>query len=145
MTDAMLNTLKEKLLHPKDWEQALFYFFDHFANEKAFIEMGKKAKIPIFETLIGELCLDLFRQSPVKIEELQVFKVKEFDLIHGGCFVGNHFIVFIYLTKLHRGVFGIADKFNGNLKHTTRITALPPEELKDEDLLYGDYNEMNPN
>lgn len=145
MTEAKLSILKKKLQHPNDWDKSLLYFMDEFVPQKSFWEKSRRAEIPVFTTMIGELCTDVFRKSPVALVGLQVFKMKELGIVHGLCRAEGHDIIFFYVTKMHKGVFGIVTR-NGRLKHSTRLTALPPEELGDEaEQLYEDENEWRDN
>jgi len=117
MTEAKFNILKQKVQDPHDWDAALHYFLDHFSNDGQLFKRSQKVHIPLIQQLFGELCVGLFRKSPVPLIGLSVFRVKEFGLIHGSCMAEGKHILCIYLTDIHQGVFGISYLLGQRLEH----------------------------
>ncbi|MBX2893121.1 MAG: hypothetical protein KF734_19580 [Saprospiraceae bacterium] len=145
MTQAKLATLEEKLLHPDDWDQAINYFFDHFGTEPAFLELSKKTRLPIILTMMGEIGKKLFQKEAVALVNPMMFKVKEFNMIHGTCIIEERLITFVYLMNIHKGVFSIANLQTNKVEHCSRVSALPLTELNDEQEMYEEPWNSNPN
>lgn len=145
MTQAKLATLEEKLLHPDDWDEAMSYFFDHFGTEPEFLELSRKTRLPIILTMMGEIGKQLFHKDAVALVNPVMFKVKEFNMIHGTCIAEGRLFTFVYLTHVHKGVFHIANLETMKVEHSSRVSALPLDELPDEDQMYEEPWNSNPN
>lgn len=145
MTQAKLATLEEIILHPDNWDDATSFFLDHFAAEPAFMQMSRKTSLPIIIQMMGELAKHLFQKKEVALVNPTMFKVKAFNMIHGTCFAGGRLITFVYLTTIHKGVFSVGDLATNKLEHSTRVSALPLGNLDDEDEMYQEPWNTNPN
>jgi hypothetical protein len=145
MKDAKLATLEDIILHPDNWDDATGYFLNHFATDPAFMDMSKKANLPIIIKMMGELCKQLFKKDTVALVNPTMFRVKSLHMIHGTCVVERQLIMFVYLTSIHKGVFSIGNPFTNDTMHSSRITALPLGDLDDEDTMYREPWDTNPN
>jgi len=146
MTQAKLEILEQKLLHPNDWDEAMNYFFDHFGTEPDFLEMSKKTRLPIILTMMGEIGKQLFHKNTVALVNPMMFKVKEFGMIHGTCITEGRLITFVYLMNIHKGVFSIANLATNKVEHCSRVSALPLGKLDDDDdQIYEEPWNINPN
>lgn len=145
MTQAKLALLEQKLLHPTDWDQAITYFFDHFATEKAFIGMSRKTHQPIIVTMMGELGKQLFHKRAVAIMDPTVFKVKEFNMLHGTCLMEGRLITFVYLMNAHKGIFSVANLATNKMEHCSRVSALALNDLDAGDDIYEEPWNKTPN
>ncbi|MFN0014515.1 MAG: hypothetical protein ACKVU2_08195 [Saprospiraceae bacterium] len=145
MTQAKLATLEEIILHPSDWDGATNYFLDHFATVPAFLEMSKKTSLPIIIKMMGELAKHLFQKDAVALVNPMMFKVKLFHMIHGTCLVEGRLITFVYLTTVHKGVFSVGNLTTHKMEHSSRVSALPLDHMDDEDEMYQEPWNANPN
>src|SRR5580765_417297 len=50
-----LNALREKMLHPTDYEAAVYYFLQEFAGDKEFVLASTQEKIPNLVTVLGDV------------------------------------------------------------------------------------------
>jgi hypothetical protein len=145
MTQAKLATLEQKLLHPDDWDEAMNYFFDHFGNDSEFLELSKKTRLPIILTMMGEIGKQLFHKDAVALVNPMMFKVKEYNMIHGTCITEGRLIAFVYLMNIHKGVFSITNLATMQIEHCSRASALPIGHLENESELYEEPWNINPN
>ncbi|MEQ1746203.1 MAG: hypothetical protein ABMA02_12310 [Saprospiraceae bacterium] len=145
MTQAKLATLEEIILHPSNWDDATNYFLDHFATEPAFLQMGQKTSLPIIIKMMGELAKHLFQKEAVALVNPMMFKVKKFHMIHGTCLVEGRLITFVYLTTVHKGVFTVSNLALQKMEHSSRVSALPLDQMDDEDEMYQEPWNANPN
>jgi hypothetical protein len=145
MTQAKLATLEQKLLHSDDWDQAMSYFFDHFGTEQEFLQMSKKTRLPIILTMMGEIGKQLFHKEMLTLVNPMMFKVKEFNIIHGTCVTEGRLFTFVYLMNIHKGVFSIANLETNKVEHCSRVSALQFGDLEDEDQMYDEPWNRNPN
>ena len=145
MTQAKLATLEEIILHPSNWDDATNYFLDHFATEPAFLEMSQKTSLPIIIEMMGELAKHLFQKEAVALVNPMMFKVKPFHMIHGTCVVEGRLITFVYLTTVHKGVFSVGNLATQKMEHSSRVSALPLGSMDDEDEMYQEPWNSNPN
>ncbi len=145
MNQAKLDRLEEKLQDPEDWDQAMNYFFDHFGTEPEFLEMSQKTRLPIILTMMGEIGKQLFHKEEVALVNPMMFKVKEFNLVHGTCVTEGRLITFVYLMNIHKGVFSIANLQTMKVEHCSRVSALPLGSVEDEDHMYSEPWNINLN
>lgn len=145
MTQAKLETLEQKLLHSDDWDQAMSYFFDNFGTEQEFLQMSKKTRLPIILTMMGEIGKQLFHKETLTLVNPMMFKVKEFNIIHGTCVTEGRLFTFVYLMNIHKGVFSIANLETNKVEHCSRVSALQFGDIEDEDQMYDEPWNRNPN
>ena len=50
----LLATLKDKLINSNDFSAVMHYFFDHFAENEAFMKLGKAQHSSFVETIVAE-------------------------------------------------------------------------------------------
>jgi hypothetical protein len=145
MTQAKLAVLEQKLLHPDDWDQAMSYFFDHFGTEQEFLQMSKKTRLPIILTMMGEIGKQLFHKETLTLVNPMMFKVREYNIIHGTCVIEDRLFTFVYLMNIHKGVFSIANLETNKVEHCSRVSALQFGDIEDEDQMYDEPWNRNPN
>ncbi|HHM21666.1 MAG TPA: hypothetical protein ENJ20_06540 [Bacteroidetes bacterium] len=138
MKKTNIRTLRKKLHHPTDWDDSIMYFLNVFPIDKKFWERSKKVHIPVFESMVGEVCIDIFKKETVRLIGMSMYRIKEFKLVHGSCYVEKKIILFFYFTDIHRGVLAVITPAGG-LVHSTRITALPPEDMENVQEIYEDF------
>ena len=107
--------------------------------------MSVKTRLPVIMTMMGEIGKQLFHKDEVALVNPMMFKVKEFDLIHGTCLTEGRLITFVYLMNIHKGVFSIANLQTMKVEHCSRVSALPIGTLQDEENMYKEPWNTNPN
>lgn len=143
MTREKLAELEKRILHPNDWDKAMGYFLDHFGVHKEFMDISQKTQLPIVVKMMGEMAKYVFKKQSVAFVNPMIFRVKEFNMIHGHALVEGKTLAFVYLTHIHKGVFCIGDPLTGALFHSTRISALPLGNLdKDTDVYQEPWNDQ---
>ena len=145
MTQAKLTKLEQKLQDPDDWDEAMSYFLDHFGADPVFLQMSKKTRLPIILTMMGEISKQLFHKETVTLENPMMFKVREFDIIHGTCVAEGRLFTFFYLMKIHKGVFSVANLETNKVEHCSRVSALQFGDIEDEEHMYDEPWNRNPN
>ncbi len=140
-----LARLAEIVQHPDKWEDSTKYFLDHFASDQEFMEMGKRTRIDVLLKIMGEVAKKVLNKSLVRIENPQMYRVKSMNMIHGSCTSEGWVMMFVYFTNIHKGVFSTTKPFSNQTGFSSRVTALPMPELDNEERLYGDQWNMNPN
>jgi hypothetical protein len=144
MTQAELETLEQKVLHPDKWEEAMPYFFDHFGTLQAFLDLSERTSLPIVLTMLGQIGKVLFQKEAVSLLNPSMFKVKTFNMLHGSCIIENKLVAFVYLMNIHKGVFSISNLETLKMEHCSRVSALPIASLDDDGMYQEPWN-ANPN
>jgi hypothetical protein len=49
-----LGVLRERMLHPTDYEQAVYYFLEEFAGDKTFVTSSDKEQMPHLVAVLRE-------------------------------------------------------------------------------------------
>jgi len=145
VTDDKLAGLAKIIQHPDKWEDTTKYFLDHFASDQEFMDLGKRTRITVILKVIGEIAKKVLNKPMVAIENPIMFRVKSMNMIHGSCTSEGWVMMFVYLTDIHKGVFSTSKPFSKEQAFSSRITALPMTDLDDEDQIYQEPWNINPN
>lgn len=145
VSDEKMAQLAKHIQHPDKWEESTQYFLDHFASDQEFMEMGKKTRIDVLLKIMGEVAKKVLNKPVVRIENPQMYRVKSMNMIHGSCTSEGWVMMFVYLTNIHKGVFMTTKPFTKGQSFSSRITALPLTGLDDEDKIYEEPWNNNPN
>ncbi|MGH7170790.1 MAG: hypothetical protein ACRELG_10965 [Gemmataceae bacterium] len=84
---ALLQELKQKLLHDKDLAPVWAFFLDHFAEDPSFIALGDRVDHPFIEAVLAQVSHQLFPRDGAVIGIL-LTRLAEQQFLHGGFFMG---------------------------------------------------------
>jgi hypothetical protein len=68
--------LKEKILGAENFNEPWEYSFDHFSENPAFMNMGKKTQSSLLRTILEEVGERLFRQK-VKVANMMLTEIPQ--------------------------------------------------------------------
>ncbi|MCI0399534.1 MAG: hypothetical protein L0332_24130 [Chloroflexi bacterium] len=102
-----LEILKKKLVAETDFYRVFNYFFDHFGENEAFLDLGGPTRHPTLEKIIAQVGGGLLG-TRVVLMNLLLIRLPEQGFIHGGCVLNGHVVNFFYFEDIQVGMMAIA-------------------------------------
>jgi hypothetical protein len=106
MNLALLATLKDKLVHAKNFGDVMNYFFDHFGEDPDFIALGNRADDPFLEAVFEQVGEQIFG-GRVRVGNLLLTHLPEHQFIHGGFLLNDRLANVIYFEDIHMGLMAV--------------------------------------
>lgn len=126
MDMSKLETLKEMLLHGKDFARTWEFFLDHFGENAEFMDGGERTESPLLEAVISQVGQQL-SGSPVPLKNLLLVRIPGQDFIHGGCVLGTRIANVIFFEDAQAGLIAIPwSPSTGETKYARFSTQLMP-------------------
>src|SRR5690242_16739168 len=98
-----LGVLRQRMLHPTDYELALNYFLEEFAGDVKFLNASEPDNAP---HLLGVLAQVASRAlgRPVKFDEAKLFWLREERFYHGNAAAAGRVVLFFYFQEADTGL-----------------------------------------
>ncbi len=117
-----LAALRERMLHPTDYEKAVYYFLEEFCGDPAFVKASDPESMPHLVGVLSKVVSgDLGR--PVEVENALVSYLRAHRFVHGNAQVDGRVVLFFYfedddtgMMMLIPGVRGEGDMARFSLK-----------------------------
>ena len=107
-----LNVLRERMLHPTDYELAINYFLEEFAGDAAFVRSSDREPMPhLVAVLQNVVSKSLDRQ--VKLENALVSYLREYRFVHGNAQADGRIVLFFYFQDADTGLVMIISGIRG--------------------------------
>lgn len=110
-----LGILRERLLHPTDYDQAVNYFLEEFAGDGVFVRASEPDGAPHLKAVLNHVVSGSLSKR-VEIEDALVSCLREHRFYHGNARADGRIVLFFYfpdddvgLMMLMPGVRGQAD------------------------------------
>ncbi|HZV36507.1 MAG TPA: hypothetical protein VFB72_18160 [Verrucomicrobiae bacterium] len=110
-----LGVLRERLLHPTDYEQAVYYFMEEFCGDSAFVKASDREHMPHLVAVLSHVVSKSLGKK-VELEGTLVSYLREHRFVHGNAQVDGRVVLFFYfqdddvgMTMIIPGVRGQGD------------------------------------
>jgi hypothetical protein len=125
-----LDTLRERMLHPTDYELAVNYFLEEFAGDVKFIEQSEPDEAPHLIAVLTHVTGKALGQ-PARFDEARVFLLREHRFYHGNCAVQGRVVLFFYFQDADAGILALIPGVRGAMEVARyRLTAGLPDPRK---------------
>ena len=121
---SLLSTLKQKLVHGTEFQEAQTYFFDHFAEDEEFLGLGERHEDRFLKSIIETVATQLFGR-PIVIDDLLLIRLKDHYFIHGNCILGGRVATILYFEDVEQGLLSIVWSFSPAETKFVRFTRKP--------------------
>lgn len=122
-----LGILRERMLHPTDYETAIHYFLEEFAGDVKFIEESEPDDALHLLAVLGRVAeKSLGRRVP--FDAAKVFRVRAHGFYHGNAAVAGRVMLFVYFQEVETGVAAIIPGSSGAMDV---VRFRPPSGLTD--------------
>lgn len=109
-----LGVLRERLLHPTDYELAVNYFLDEFAGDAAFVKASEPEKMPHLVATLGRVVSQAVGKS-VELEGALVSCLREHRFIHGNARADGRIVLFFYFKDADAGLLMLIPGSRGEM------------------------------
>ena len=101
-----LDVLRERMLHPSDYETAIYYFLDEFAGDEKFVRESEPDDAPHLLGVLIKVAEKSLGQG-VKFDQTKVFRVPSHGFYHGNATVAGRVVLFFYFQKAETGIASV--------------------------------------
>jgi hypothetical protein len=107
-----LEVLREKMLHPTDYELAVHYFLEEFAGDEAFVRASDKEQMPHLVAVLRKVVSASMGRS-VELEGVLVSYLREHRFVHGNAQADGRIVLFFYFEDADTGLLMIIPGIRG--------------------------------
>ena len=125
----LLETLKQRLLTAREFEQVFTHFLDQFGEDPEFIAQGESAHSAFLEAVVAQVGKELFGRE-VRVTDVLLTRLPEQQFIHGACRLAGRLANVIYFEDIQTGLLVVIlseargetklVRFSGRPLHTPR-------------------------
>ena len=98
-----LDILRERMLHPTDYERAAHYFLEEFAGDTAFIRASDRETMPHLVAVLGHVVSKSLGRK-VELEEILVSYLREHRFVHDNAQADGRVVLFFYFEEADTGL-----------------------------------------
>ncbi len=107
-----LEILRDRLLHPTDYERAFHYFLEEFGGDRKFIELGEVEALPNLVKVLSLIATKALSR-PVQVQQSRISAVPGHGFHHGSAAVDGRAAVFFYFEAVNTGLMAIIPGLRG--------------------------------
>jgi hypothetical protein len=107
-----LDVLRQRMLHPTDYEKAVHYFLEEFAGDTEFIKASDPEQMPHLVAVLGKVVSQSLGQG-VELEQPQVSYLRKHRFIHGNGQADGRIVLFFYFEENDTGMAMIIPGIRG--------------------------------
>ena len=107
-----LSVLKERMLHPTDYEKAVYYFLEEFAGDAEFVRASDCETMPHLVSVLRKVVSKSLGQ-PVELEATLVSYLREHRFVHGNAKADGRIVIFFYFEDADTGLAMIIPGIRG--------------------------------
>jgi len=109
-----LGILRERLLHPTDYEKAVSYFLEEFAGDAAFVRASDPDQAPHLVAVLNNVVSgDLGKR--VEIQNALVSHLREHRFYHGNAQADGRIVLFFYFSEADTGMMMLLPGIRGEM------------------------------
>jgi hypothetical protein len=120
----LLATLKEKLVTAENFSEVWTYFFDHFAEDPAFIALGDRTTSDFLNAVLAQVGGQLFK-TPAVLAGTLLTRLPEHQFLHGACTLNGRLANIIYFEDIHTGLLAVVVSESPARTQMVRFTGRP--------------------
>ena len=118
-----LGVLRERMLHPDNYELAVSYFLEEFAGDEEFVQGSDPDEAPHLRAVVLHVASKALDQA-IRLEDWKGFQVREHRFYHGGGAVSGHRVLFFYFREIDTGIAAVMPGLRGEMEVARfRLTA----------------------
>jgi hypothetical protein len=98
-----LGVLRERMLHPTDYEQAVSYFLEEFAGDGEFVRASDPESMPHLVSVMSKIVSSAIGRS-VELEGALVSYLRAHRFVHGNARADGRIVLFFYFQEADTGM-----------------------------------------
>jgi hypothetical protein len=95
--------LRERMLHPSDYEKAVYYFLEEFAGDEEFVRASDRENMPHLVSVLSSVVSSAVGRQ-VELEGALVSYVREHHFVHGNARADGRIVLFFYFQDGDTGM-----------------------------------------
>jgi len=99
-------------MHPTDYEQAVYYFLEEFAGDKAFVHASDRELMPHLVAVLKHVVSKALGRN-VELEGTLVSHLREHRFVHGNAQADGRIVLFFYFQDADTGMVMIIPGIRG--------------------------------
>jgi len=107
-----LGVLRERMMHPTDYEKAIHYFLEEFAGDVKFVTQSDSDEAPHLLAVIQHAVSQAAGQ-PVKLDAARVLHLAEHCFYHGNAIAIGRVVLFFYFQQGDCGIMALIPGIKG--------------------------------
>jgi hypothetical protein len=104
--------LRQKLEHPTDYEQALYYFLEEFAGDIKFLKQSEPDEVPYLLAALTQVARRTLGYATT-LEGARVLRLPGFGFVHGNAASAGRAVLFFYFEEADTGVMALIPGLRG--------------------------------
>ena len=125
-----LAILRERMLHPTDYELAVTYFLEEFAGDVKFLNQSESDAGPHLLAVLAHVASKALGQQ-VAFDDSKIFRLGEHRFYHGNAAVEGRALLFFYFEEADTGVAALIPGVHGAMEvGRFRLTGGLPDPRK---------------
>ena len=125
-----LGVLRERMLHPENYELAVHYFLEEFAGDEKFMEQSEPDNALHLLAVLAHVASKALA-GPVTFDASRVFTLAEHKFFHGNAALAGRIALFFYFQEADTGVMALIPGNAGAMDVARfRLTASLPDPRK---------------
>lgn len=118
-----LGALRERMLHPTDYELAVNYFLEEFAGDVKFMGASEADEQPHLLAVLARVASTALGK-PAKFDDSKMFQLREHHFYHGNAIVSGRVVLFFYFQEADTGIAALIPGVRGAMEVARfRLTA----------------------
>jgi hypothetical protein len=120
-----LDELKSQLAGATDFSKVWDFFFDHYGNNGAFLEVGQATENPLIQAAVEGIVEQVF-QSKHAFFDFLVVEVAEKQFFHGCSLLDNGAMVsYLFFADINMGMAAVVKSLFGGETTFARFSVAP--------------------
>ena len=125
-----LGVLRERMLHPTDYELAVNYFLEEFAGDVKFVQQSEPDDAPHLLAVLAHVAGQAIGHR-VAFADSKVFLLRPHRFYHGNAAVEGRVLLFFYFQEADTGIAALIPGVRGAMEVARfRLTAGLPDPRK---------------
>jgi|LakMenE01Jun11ns_1017448.scaffolds.fasta_scaffold9432608_2 hypothetical protein len=125
----LLNSLREKLINADNFSDVMHYFFDHFAENEEFLQLGRPQHSNLVETIAVETATAAL-QERATLRNFRLIRLPKEKFYHGACFVNGRIANIFFFEDIMTGMMAISMEDGSSEVRFARMTGIPVKNPK---------------
>jgi hypothetical protein len=110
-----LRELRERMLHPTDYEKAVNYFLEEFAGDGDFVRASDREQMPHLVAVITNVVSKAVGND-AELEETLVSYLREHRFVHGNARAAGRIVIFFYFEEADTGMVMLVPGVRGEME-----------------------------
>ena len=125
-----LGVLRERMLHPTDYELAVNYLLEEFAGDVKFLRQSEPDDAPHLRAVLAHVASKALERR-VAFDDSRIFRLGEHRFCHGNAAVEGRAMLFFYFEEADTGIAALIPGVRGAMEVARfRLTSDLPDPRK---------------